>query len=92
MMDLVFYSRRRVTIRAYLLIINVNTRFLAVSLIQDRSTNEIFKVLDTFINEYSHSKPICFKGDGEKGFAAVEKMMKILKYTNVNFYLDIAIF
>jgi hypothetical protein len=87
MIDLVFYSRKRITIQIYLFIMNVNTRFLAVYPIPHKSTAEIYKALDAFINKFSDGKPIYFKGDGEKGFAALEKLMKQMRYPNVHFYL-----
>jgi hypothetical protein len=69
-------------------IINVNTRLLVVYPIPNKSTNEIFKVLDEFITDFANNKPIYFKGDGEKGFAAAEKMMRGLNLRiNAHFYL-----
>jgi hypothetical protein len=52
MTDLVFYSRTKVNIQIYMFIINVNTRFLVVYPIPNRSTTEIFKVLDKYINDF----------------------------------------
>jgi hypothetical protein len=80
--------KKKVNIQKSRFIINVETRFLAVYPTPNRYTNEIFKVLDAFINEFGREKPTYFKGDGEKGFASAEKMMKGLNlHNNAHFYL-----
>ncbi|GHU20247.1 hypothetical protein FACS189472_11260 [Alphaproteobacteria bacterium] len=91
--DIAFYKNTK----PYLFIINENTRYLVVYVLNNRSAEEIYECMEDFINEFSNKysknpfvsktirNPIYIKGDGEKGFASVAEYLK--NDTYVKFYL-----
>ncbi|GHU19219.1 hypothetical protein FACS189472_08690 [Alphaproteobacteria bacterium] len=91
--DIAFYKNTK----PYLFIINENTRYLIVYALKSKSADDIYDGLEDFINMYTNRyigetfvknpirNPIYIKGDGEKGFAAIEDYLDNDPY--VKFYL-----
>ena len=65
-MDIMFTKRR-----AYLILININTRYLFMEPISNKSEQEITRVLKTILA--NGTKIDYIKGDAEKGFVALQK-------------------
>jgi hypothetical protein len=73
--DLVLYKQTEKPI--YFFIININTRYLVVYTLKNKTTNEIYATLIEFLKSYNFkNSSIYFCGDGEKGFLPLERKFK----------------
>jgi hypothetical protein len=78
-MDLMSIDDRRPP-KMYLVIVNINTRFLIVYPIKNKSGEALKLIFEQFINEF---KPVMLRGDGESAWFRGQLLQDLFKRKNI---------